>query len=476
VAGSEGSPRKALISSFRNLYMMKEYSCRIVPRDYGLVQTGKNVPMFITPAAFAIGESLRLTESELNRLIPSWQEYKTNQFEESQTGGSYTPLFPVGTKNQNLLSLRPDVLRDKRIIPGIKIGEGTKNLWRVGGEKAIEDGYLGSRILTGRVKSKEDGRASDRMRTWQAVLNMDLSEEGDISDYSDALCQCHDHMWVRTKGVAKICVHLASLMNALADENSHIERQYPGRGFWLPFNFISDTGLPEGLSDEDLENLSMLTYLDQEVPPPRSHLMMDLLISHYVMKRKYFDLNKSATMIPNIYHGNIVRGIVSGDLKFGVIRQKRGKKKDNDYWNAVESMWKEMYQFLQKSGYERSGATYSLEFRGTEFESLCEDWVRDGVTLRPMFHEKVPPLVIQRNEIPDSEPSPFRTDYNARNPFAQLDQEQIRTDDSTRRKTSFTVRIPRNVNIPDVLKPLYRKFIDLYYHGDRQVLKDSYDL
>jgi hypothetical protein len=455
--------------------MLKEYSRKIKPRDYGLVQTGEDTPLFITPAAFAIGEAIRLEEGELNRLIPAWREYKTTQYEQSRAGRSYTPLFPVGTKNQDLLSLRTEVLRDKRIIPGIRAEEGTKNLWMVGGEKAIEKGYLGSRILTGRVKTKEDGRASDRMRTWQAVLRLN-PPEGDISDYSDPLCQCHDHIWGAAKGVAKLCVHLSSLMNELVDDTGLIERQYPHRDFWLPFNFTADTGLPEGLSDEDLENLSRLTYLEQESPPPRSQLMMDILISHYLMGRKYFDLNKSATMIPNIYHGNIVRGVNSGELKFGAIRQKRGRTKESEYWDAVESMWKEMFRSLQESGYERSGITYSLEFRGTEFESLCEDWVRDGVTLRTMFHQDIPPLVVQRNEIQSSRPSPFEVDFNAKHPFSQLDQEKIRIDDSTRRRTTFTVRIPRKVKIPDHLKPLYRKMIDLYYHGDISSLRAEYKL
>lgn len=457
----------------------KERSRRIIPRDYGLVQSNvSGVPVFMTPAAFAIGESIRLKKGVLDKELQAWQEYKWKQREASKAGKSYIPVFAVEGKYEELPSLRLKTLRDERLLEGILKEEGTRNLWRVGGEKAIEQGYLGSRILTGRVKTRSDGRESERMRTWQTVLNMNPSEARDISDYSDAVCQCQDHMWGRAKGVAKICVHLASIMDELADDKGLIAcEEDPKKLAWLPFNFMTDTGLPYGLSDDDIEEIQTLTYLDHEEAPARSHLRMDILISHYFMKRGYFDMNKAATKIPNIFHGRFIKGVRSGELRYGVIRQKRGSKAaDEEYWNAVEEMWKRMYIKLKESRFERKDVTYSLEFRDTPYEAVCEDWERDDITLRPLFHDDVPPLVIERRKIPNSEARPFATDYNARNPFAQLNEVQKRIDDATRKKSHYVIRIPREIEIPGILRPLYRSLLDKYYHGNREALKKEYKI
>ena len=142
----------------------------MLPRNYGLVMERDSSDLFIPPASFAIGNVISTPAKELNRKLEQWQQAQTEAVQSYHNGREiFRWLFLVDRKHEGFLSLRPGVLREM-LLEGIKKEETSKNLWLKGGAGAIEDGYFGRRVLSGRIKSKHDARRKDVLGKWQAMV------------------------------------------------------------------------------------------------------------------------------------------------------------------------------------------------------------------------------------------------------------------------------------------------------------------
>ena len=248
---------------------------------------------------------------------------------------------------------------------------------------------------------------------------------------------------------------------------------YSGSGFiekerdvalWLPFNFLED-----GPLQELLKELSGFSYIAKEGPPPRHILETDVVVSHYLLGRKYFEINKDLTRLFPIFGPGIIEGVKNGRYCFGAIRQKRQKSSGDEIEKAVGEMEEKMAGMLVDKGFRPSNV-YAVELRDMPNETLCRDYMRGDTSARLLLNRNFPPLYIERNGARLEKP--VETDYIARHPFAQLFEEQERLDDKTRKVTRFNIRIPK-MEIPCILKEHYRANIEQCYPGNRaKIIKD----
>ncbi len=440
--------------------MAKEESPFVLPRNYGLVVERSGTDLFIPPANFAVGNAIRTPEAELNKKLEEWQIDQRKAYEQHKNGREeYRRLFLIDSRHEELLSLRPILLREK-LVEAIKRKETARNLWRVGGGEAIEDGYLGKRVLTGRIKAKHDARRRNILRTWQTIVREGSFDFIDSPEYKDVSCQCPDHQWDRAKGVAVVCIHAASLLEYLYSNSGLIEKEVERKPLWIPFNFMTNE-----LSEQFPEEFYEASYIAEENPPPRHVLEMDIIVSHYLLGKNYFEINKELTRLFPIFGPGIIEGIREGKYCFGAIRQKRQKRSETDYGKAIIEMQERLSGMLREKGF-RPSETYALEFRDTPNETFCKDYTRGDVSIRVLFNKKFPPVVIERR---NGKPlfNPTETDYNARHPFAQLFEKQERIDDKSRRRTYFEVRLPRGIEMPGILKEHYRACLENYFQGNR---------
>ncbi len=423
-----------------------------IPRNYGLYEAGKDMPRFYTAAAGAIGEALRMDRREIRDAVESWAEYRFRIQQRAVDGEGFSPLFGLDEDYSHVPTLETREIISDYLLPGIIKTEGSRNLWAHGGDKAIREGYLGGRVVSGLVKTRSDGRRSDKMKYWSSVLRKGL-------DGDDAVCQCQDHMEGRRKGVKSVCVHLSSIMQEVGEER-------PSGLTWLPYRFSGRASLPSGLSRDEIEELSQMEHIDQEESPDLSALMVDVLFARYVMGRKLYGINNLLSEIPHDYHDSTVPRIKSSGIRFGAIREGWKALKDDKLRDALEHVEGGMFRRLVADGFARKHpGIYSVEFRGSENEAMANDWVRGDLTIRPCFTEGLPPFAVVRKEIPGANARPFSGERNTEHPFTRPGRGQVRQDDASRKDTFFQVEIPRKFPVPDILKDLYRAELDQNVDG-----------
>ena len=123
---------------------------------------------------------------------------------------------------------------------------------------------------------------------------------------------------------------------------------------------------------------------------------------------------------------------------------------------------------LISQGYELKG--YALEFRGTEWETVCMNYESSDKVVRILFNAKFPPIfVFRKQKQGNGAKNPFLVE-RYKHPFTYLFQKQERLDDRTKQITSFEVRLPTQVSLPQSLKREYRRAISENFKGGLEAL------
>ncbi len=464
---------------------MQQETLEIKARRYApVIYTSNGNKIFLPAESYAMGDILITHPNILYEQLKAWQEFRKHPPEDLKTllfklATNYfvqTPQKTDGryqTRKKDLLSLSPTELRFA-LLRKLFAEKESYNLWRVGGEDAIQRGrrnrkrpYSGKVVLTGNVKAMERGGRGDIPTHYSVnIINPFSLPEG-------IYCSCEDLRWMDTKegpvSIDGVCTHAAALQNYAA-QNPGLVRNFlnisrlGNRKFFLPFHFRESQHhnlRRYGILIEDLEHLSAQN-LDL------SHLKIDILVDHLFDGNNYFDIGKKLLLIPHIYNPVLLDAIFAGKAFYEVIIQENVKR-DIDLHQLEETkrMLSEMLSQLTSQGYKIQG--YALEFKDSPWETICMNYEKDNKIVRILFNEKFPPVFIFRKKTSNDIRNPFLVErYN--HPFSYLFARTVSIDDRTKEITSFEVRLPTQITLPQSLRQEYRMAIATHFPGGLDAL------
>jgi hypothetical protein len=219
-----------------------------------------------------------------------------------------------------------------------------------------------------------------------------------------------------------------------------------------------------------IDDLNGMPYVPFKISQETS---MDILVKHYLMKKRYYELDRILLDNPNNFDTMFLRAIENGFHTFGVIRRKIGKSRQIDlgYVRALNYTKNEVERKVIRAGYKKSILPV-IEFKNTYYETICSEYERGDETIRLAFNRKFEFLIIHRKKLDDVE---VFYENPKHHPISYINEEIETVDDKTRRKTKTKIMIPSALMLPDLgtmpiignLKKHYRRLIELFYHGDK---------
>ncbi len=393
----------------------------IIPRNYGTTYSTNGETIFMDPARQAIGGFLVRHEKQKRQLLEEWQEYILHG------GGSDT----VPEKYRELLNSKPSKFRDA-LVGAIKNETGTKKLWLRGGPDAVSEISVYGDTLQGKVMSRRDSRRNGILKQWLTAVIP--NKDGAGLPYNEARCQCDNTHWDFVKHVEGPDTHSFALVYTALN----LEISAPP----LPFTFdsLTETGV---------------------------------VVEYYLMGIPFYGLNKALLDNPEVYEPSYLGAIEKGMVRFEPLPQKRRERRvDLGYVKAQGYVEKEVRRRLAAAGFGKTGIG-AVEFKGTPFETLCENYERGDIVMRLVFNERLPPLLVCRRL--GEEQNIFYEPDNA--PLQWLYREGVSVDDRTRRVSTVQLVIPSHVmpelksmNVLGNFKKDYRELIAKYRPDDKNAL------
>lgn len=434
--------------------------------------------VFLPAESYAIGDILVTPPKTLYGQLKAWQEFRKHPPEDIkrllfEVAPSYFIQTPQKTskgkyqrRKEDILSLSPALLKFA-LLRKLFAEKGSYNLWKIGGDRAINSGsgnnkkpYTGKVILTGNAKAMERGGRGN-IPTYYSIniTNPFGLPEG-------FYCSCEDFRWTDAKegpvNVQGACTHTAGLHTYIHENptlvrNSLNVSEFESKEFFLPYNFRKSQ--IDKLDRLHIEELEYLSAEDLDL----SHLKIDALVDHLFNRSNYFSIGKKLLLIPHIYNPQFLEGILNGKVFYEVVIQENVKRDvDPNQLKDTKKMLGEMLKQLEIKDYKLQG--YALEFRGSLWETVCMNYENGNNILRILFNEKFPPVFVFRKMKPDSATEPFLLEkYN--HPFSYLFERSEKIDDRTKKTTSFEVRLPTQIKLPDSLKVEYKKSISEHFEG-----------
>jgi hypothetical protein len=401
--------------------------------------------MIITP-----GEMPITPEEALDNSIRKWQEYAKELYNQGNMVVSEKYLLAMHDKPGSDLDHGPDTLREK-IRNGLYDEYKTVKLWDIGPEEAIKTGHLENRRLTARVASRRDPKKdSSVLEHWLVVVDSPLYNEKTGVDYKNVSCQSDDFPWGGTsKGTLFLCAHSAAAIIQAC-------REYPG----VPkgrIKFVEPKGMP---------------FVPFTLSP---ETVMDVIVRHYYAGERFYEINKMLHDNPDNYDLSFLQALEndhSGLLTFEAVPKKYVSEIVVE--NSVEEgvikakRWirDEVRKNLAKEGYKKIGI-YAVEFKDTEYETLCEDFQRGTNVLRILFKGGIP-ILVDCKELSE-EKVLFYKPQQLPNPVTLLNEQYEDVDDMRRVRCKSTIKTPANLEpylssipIPYILKKQYRDAIDRF--------------
>ncbi len=451
------------------------------PRRYVLsyrVPEKDSVIMF-DPATFYFGHFRRLTKKQRQAALRTWQDY-----------WKQTSLFPrvfdvpfeqrTYTKERNgnghykrdeinlLSTSKRDV--EHALQCEIRARQSRRfkaaHLWNGDGDKELFDleslsisPFQGSNVTTAKVRSDSSARAGNEVLKYRSVSIDDLfGREGHF--ISGAQATTEDFHWSHTKegrtNVTVIDKDLAALMDLARHEPQLFRGYSPRRGTaFLPFDMTANYEHPGVRTDPKFT---------PGTHPPRDVLMIDILmywLYHGDNGATQFQVSKNLMHFPMMMDPSVISAIGGGRLRFEVLTQAQATPDiAPEKIRELRRLYREINNDLTGNGYALEGHT--LEFKGTEWETVAFNYVGVHGTARVLFHPTYahPPLVVYKsNETPRG--NVVETNEH---PIRYLAKRVVTIDDWTRRNRATAVEVP-NVYINGELSPDYKTAIGDHYEG-----------
>jgi len=460
---------------------MQRETLELKARRYAIaISTGNGNKVVLPAESYAIGNILITSPAVLYEQLKAWQEFRRNPPQDLHTllfklERTYFIQTPEKARNgkykirkKNLLDISPFELRFA-LLRRLYAEKQSYNLWKVGGVTAVQKDernsgrpYTGTAMLTGKVKSMQrGGRGNVPTRYSVNVTNPFDIPEG-------FYCGCEDERWTDAKegliNVEGACTHTAALQTYAKENPTTVRNLLRGsrlghQRFVLPFHFEetqSHNLARYGISPEGIEHLSSQR-------PDLSHLKMDVLVDHLFNDSTYFDIGKKLLLIPEIYDPALLAAVFHGEALYEIVLQGPIKR-DIEFaeHKDIERMFKEMAGLLMRKGFVLRG--YALEFKGTEWETVCMNYEKGDKSVRILFNERFPPIFVYRKAGPNGSKNPFLVE-KFKHPYSYLFERGQGIDDRTKQVTSLDVRIPMRITMPHSLRSEYRRTIAENFEG-----------
>jgi hypothetical protein len=128
----------------------------------------------------------------------------------------------------------------------------------------------------------------------------------------------------------------------------------------------------------------------------------------------------------------------------------------------VRNLFRMCEKSLYDSGFVLSG--YTLEGMGCEWETIAMNYQKGSMSMRLLFNNLFPPVMVMRRENADAVIDPFCEKEPATHPFTELfTPKDARYDVRTMRDTQYEVRLPTEFDIPLKLRDDYAKTIAAFF-------------
>ncbi len=439
----------------------------------------KDTVIMFDPATFYFGHFRRLTKKQRQSALRTWQNYWKQTtlfprlFDVSFEQRTYTrEKNGSGHYKRDIINLLHASQRDVEhaLQCEIRARQSRRfkaaHLWNGDGDKELFDldslsisPFQGSIVTTAKVRSDSSARSGNDVLKYRSISIDDLfGREGHF--ITGAHSSTEDFHWSHTKegrtNVIVIDKDLAALMD-LAKHNSQAFRDYnPRRGTaFLPFDMIGDFTHTGVRTDPK--------YMPG-THPPRDVLLMDILmywLYHGNDGATQFQVSKKLMQFAMIMDPSVVTAIRAERLRFEVLTQAHATPDvPPEKVRELRRLYSRINKNLTENGYALEG--YTLEFKGTDWETVAFNYVGVHGTARVLFHEEYafPPLVVYKTQ-----DSPRGTPLNHdEHPIRYLAKRHVTVDDWTRRNRSTSVEVP-DLYIDSALSPDYKTAIAEHYEG-----------
>ena len=399
----------------------------IAPRSYGLVWQRGGMSFGFSPAAYVMGNMLRLSPGVISRRLERTQRYKRRHAELLKRRKTYKPLFPW------TMELLADADIASTVRGAVKKRSGYYLHFDTTPEEAVRNMDVRGIRLTGEVKAKSERTQTTSTYHPVEIKGVFLTPAGKI-DIRDLTCQCEETFWNADKGsgtTRAVCVHIA------AAEQEFFERFHYG-------DMHDDSGR------QSLSPFAFAANWKSDGEPLNSHiaaLESDVIVDNYCLRHGFYSINQRLLAIPEIYSAATLDAIRSGEMRFAVVRGglKRRKISQTEA-EAQHFLLGQVIRALLRHGYRQADYCLELGMPAYRFENR-------GHIVSLAQGEHFPLVYIVRDKGRGT-PNPFAADEGQPNPYKQLNEQQIRPDDAIMTRTSFMVGVPNRLAIPEAESPI----------------------
>jgi hypothetical protein len=393
----------------------------IIPLVYGPIKRTRDRITIIPPSQFMQGAAIIKTKKQL--------EEQLHELKESIQKGEYEPIL---LNIDDISALNPETLET-----AIKKAQGTYNLWRIGGEKAVTNLQEHGIMISAQVKSMGRGRGAYRNVRISAPDQFGQGNFGRL--YSDSKF----FMWGITKEAG-----------GKQDLEKRIEQGESG----MPLYNVVDSYIAAALIFWANKNRTtdLLPVLLHNNP------LLEMLVSHYLDNKTLFEIDKALVDKPGVINPSLVQAVEKGDLTVGVMRQRKTKREiDPGVAYALIHLNNHFRKEMRQSGYRPIG--YAIEFKNTPAETVAEVWKSGRNYKSLLFNKRFPPIVITRT-VHDNKAPDFYDDMSFELPSPReiiMTKFLIRPYDLLRRDTGAYFYVPRYADRLVDLRSLYQHPIPL---------------
>lgn len=203
----------------------------------------------------------------------------------------------------------------------------------------------------------------------------------------------------------------------------------------------------------------------------------DVLIQHYLLGKKYYEIDKGLLDNPDTYDPFYLDAIKAGRITFEIVPQRyRRTSKDLARVEAENHVRRLAERQLVAAGFKRTGVA-TVEFRNTQWETVAFNFENRNRSVRLLFRRDLPPLGIYRERTNGQVDDIFYKSYEE-HPISHLYEEQMMVDDRTRKQMKAKLFVPNSyLNIPElpelepVRQPIIVNFRKEYADSIRQNLR-----
>jgi len=378
----------------------------IIPRDYGIIIERENKKLFITPMNHIIGELILATPQEISQKL---------------------------AKKAGQLKIRPNTLK-KELAEAVKKREGTDNILRYGGRKALH-WVRNYNTIAGKVISKSRPEICGVQ-----ISYLENAKPGELN-YASIGSDNPNEFWAKVKSKNRnleIMIDQAAALD-LAIHKDNKQRKSAKNNLTRLFpRQRPETAMPFNIADP-----------------------LEIIIEYYIEGRKRFELNKELLAKTENYTPELLQTFQNhpDNVYFSVIRQAEKEVQkthpDRQYFGAVKALEKRIIQELKSKIFVWD--QYGLEFRETQNETVSKRYRKGDQVYSICTQAGQPPLIVHKKLGEKAKNWITAKEARTDNPYKRTEI-YTSTDDTTRRQAWTQIITPgkgNNIFVPEILKKEY---------------------